>query len=282
MRPAGSTVPALAAARPVTRLDRRREGLAMGLRWKILSGFLILSLMLGLAGIWSIVQIRGVGLSVREILDDNYRSIQAAKAMLESLEREDSGVLLLLLGEREEGRAILAAADSVFQESLRFAQGNVTMPGEGECIDSLRVAYDAYRGLWSGRITGTEREGSLEWYSGPMQEAFTRAKAAVNELMTLNDRGMYETASRLQAQARRAAMPGLVAILSAVVFSLLFSSFVHAYMVDPLLRIARGAEDFATGGKEFDVSVRTGDEVERLASAVRDLCSKVVAARPRP
>jgi HAMP domain-containing protein len=254
----------------------------MGLRWKIFSGFLILSLMLVLAGVWSIVQIRGVGLSVRGILDDNYRSIQAAKAMLEALEREDSAVLLLLLGEEGEGRAILASADSVFTASLSFAEGNVTMPGEGDAIGSLRESYDAYRTLWSQRIVGTDREGNLEWYSGPMQDAFGRAKGAVNALMSMNDGGMYETASRLQAHAKRAAMPGVVAIVAAVVFSLLFSSFVHAYMVDPLLRIAIGAEEFAKGGKSFDVDVRTGDEIERLATAVRDLCSRVAAARRSP
>jgi hypothetical protein len=254
----------------------------MGLRWKILSGFLILSLMLVLAGAWSIVQIRGVGMSVGGILDDNYRSIQAAKAMLESLEREDSGVLLLLLGEQDEGRAILATADSVFAASLRFAESNVTMPGEGERIDSLRVAYDAYRTLWSERIAGTDRERNLEWYSGPMQAAFGRVKTSVDALMTMNDRGMYETASQLQAHAKRAAMPGIVAIISAVAFSLLFTSFVHGYMVDPLLRIARGVEGFTERGQDFDVDVRTGDEIERLASAVRDLCAKVAAARPRP
>ena len=253
----------------------------MGLRWKILSGFLILSLMLVLAGAWSIVQIRGVGLSVREILDDNYRSIQAAKAMLESLEREDSGVLLLLLGERKEGRATLAAADSVFAENLRFAGGNVTMPGEQARIDSLRASYEAYRTLWREEIVGTEREGNLNWYTGPMQAAFEHAKDSINALMTLNDRGMYETASQLQEHAKRAAMPGTVAIVSAVVFSLLFSSFVQVYMVRPLLRITEATVDFAVKGKEFDVSVRTGDEIERLASAVRDLCTKAEAARPR-
>jgi hypothetical protein len=100
--------------------------------------------------------------------------------------------------------------------------------------------------------------------------------------MTMNDRGMYETASQLQAHAKRAAMPGIVAIISAVAFSLLFTSFVHGYMVDPLLRIARGVEGFTERGQDFDVDVRTGDEIERLASAVRDLCAKVAAARPRP
>ncbi len=253
----------------------------MGIRAKILSGFLILSTMLLVAGVWTVFQLRTMGQSVQDLLDDNYRSVQAGKAMLEALEREDSGVLLLLLGEEAEGRAILAAADEVFLENLGFAEGNITIDGEAGCLQALRASYDAYRALWSAPPAAAGRASGLEWYSGPVQAAFQRTKGGVSELMAMNDRGIYETASRMQAQARRAAMPGVVAILSAVVFSLLFSSFVHAYMVRPLLRIARAAEEFAERGKAFDVSPGTGDEIDQLATTVRELTLKSRAAASR-
>lgn len=50
----------------------------MGLRIKILSGFLILAIMLCVAGVWSIYQFRSIGASVQALLDDNYKSINAA------------------------------------------------------------------------------------------------------------------------------------------------------------------------------------------------------------
>ena len=61
----------------------------MGLRTKILSGFLILTMMLVVAGIWSIYELTRVGTSVQRLLDDNYKSINAGKMMIEALERED-------------------------------------------------------------------------------------------------------------------------------------------------------------------------------------------------
>ena len=60
----------------------------MGLRLKILSGFLILVVMLIIAGIWSIYELRTVGSSVQKLLDENYRSINAAKRMILALERD--------------------------------------------------------------------------------------------------------------------------------------------------------------------------------------------------
>ena len=69
----------------------------MGLRFKILLGFLILALMLFIAGVWSIYELNSIGSSVPKMLNENYQSIHAGKKMIESLEREDSAILMLLL-----------------------------------------------------------------------------------------------------------------------------------------------------------------------------------------
>jgi hypothetical protein len=106
----------------------------MSLRFKILSGFLILALMLAIAGIWSIYELNSIGTSVQELLDDNYRSIKAAEMMTEALERQDSGILLLLLGKWEEGRRILDSADNLFEKGYQIAENNLTIPGERDFV----------------------------------------------------------------------------------------------------------------------------------------------------
>ena len=106
----------------------------MSLRFKILSGFLILALMLAIAGIWSIYELNSIGTSVQELLDDNYRSIKATEMMTEALERQDSGILLLLLGKWEEGRRILDSADNLFEKGYQIAENNLTIPGERDFV----------------------------------------------------------------------------------------------------------------------------------------------------
>jgi len=51
----------------------------MKIRTKILLGFLILSVMLAIAGAYSIYELTSIGSSVQQLLDDNYQSITAAK-----------------------------------------------------------------------------------------------------------------------------------------------------------------------------------------------------------
>jgi len=247
----------------------------MKLRGKILSGFFVLTLMLLIAGVWSIYQLTSIGASVQQLLDDNYRSIEAADKMLGALEREDSAVLLLLLGRWEEGREVLVSADSEFEAALQVAEGNVTIPGEADLIEEIREAHGRYEELWARPIVDTPREGNLTWYFQDTHRAFLAAKGAVSALKQLNEESLYRTASDLKNRAGRAVVPGTVASLSALIFSILFAYFVDRLMITPIVQITRAAEEFARAQKPFALTVATHDEIEKLASAVRNLCASV-------
>lgn len=110
----------------------------MKLRLKILFGFLILVVMLAAAAAWSIYELKSIGFSVNDLMEDNYKSIDASKTMIEALEREDSGVLLLILGKWEEGRNIIDDADKQFQKAFNIASNNLTIEGESDYIDKIK------------------------------------------------------------------------------------------------------------------------------------------------
>jgi len=241
----------------------------MGLRWKILAGFLILSLMLVLAGGWAIYHLNALGTTVQRMLDDNYRSIQAAESMLDALERQDSGILLLLLGDRENGRGILEDGDRAFSEHYARALGNATIPGEPSFLDQLKERYGRYKALWTEPVVGTRKEGDLDWYSKEVHAAFLDAKAAAGDLLQLNSRELYRTASQLKERARRAAMPGVVAMTAALVFSFLFSYLVNRFVVSPLIRAREGLDSFNRTGRPFEVEAESKDEIGRLIEEVR-------------
>jgi HAMP domain-containing protein len=251
----------------------------MGLRLKILSGFLILSAMLFVAGAWSIREVASVGTSVQKILDDNYKSINAAKMMIEALERQDSGVLLLLSGKWGEGRSIIQSADQAFLRGFHIAKNNITVPGEEAQIEDIQSRYKAYKDLWMQPISGTKVQGDLNWYFEGIHQAFMDAKASVDKLMALNDRTMYRTASDLKERAHRATMPGVVAILAALIFSLVFNYFIHIYVVNPIISITRGIQRFLETREPFQVQVETRDEIARLASSLSDLLAQIRAGR---
>jgi len=248
----------------------------MGLRAKILSGFAILTMMLFIAGVWSIYELRSVGSSVQNMLDDNYKSINAAKMMIEALERQDSAVLLLLLGKWDEGRSIIRSGDELFRKGFDIAKHNITIPGEQGYVGAIEAKYKTYKDLWTKPIVGTKREADLNWYFEEIHHAFLNTKEAVTELMELNDKNMYRTASDLKGRSHRATMPGLVAVLSALAFTLVFNYFVNRYVVSPIIKITKGIRRFVETGKAENIEVETKDELADLVSSIQDLIARLM------
>lgn len=246
----------------------------MGIRIKIFSGFLILAIMLAVAGAWSIYELRSIGTSVQNLLDDNYKSIGAAKTMIEALERENSAVLLLMLGRWEEGHSIMVSADGLFQKGYKIAERYLTIEGEKSYVDDIRIKYDAYRSLWMRPIVGTKHERDLDWYFEEVHKAFLEIKVSVEKLVNLNDRMMYQTASNLKDRAHRAIMPGIVAIVSTLIFSLLFNYFISYYMVGPIIRLTNGIREFLKTSKTFDARIETRDEILELANSIKEIMAK--------
>ena len=251
----------------------------MGLRMKILLGFIILAVMLLVAGVVSIYEFSLIGTSVQNLLDDNYTSINATKMMTEALEREDSAILLLLLGKWERGRSIIQSADSLFEKGFQIAYTNLTIPGEKTRLDSIRASYTVFKDLWIKPIVGTKKQGDLDWYFEKVHSSFRNVKSSVDSLLALNDKIMYKTASDLKNRANRAIMPGIVAIVAALAFAFLFSYFVNYYMVSPIVRITKGIRRFLENKIPFNIEVETNDELFDLASAIRTLCSRISASQ---
>jgi len=250
----------------------------MGLRLKLLSAFSIVTIMLFIAGAWLIYELNSMGTSVQKLLDDNYKSINAARMMMEAVEREDSAILLLLLGKWEKGRSIIHSADSLFEYGFNIAYNNLTIPGEEAHLDSIKSNYEAYRKLWTRPIVDTYKEGNLDWYFQQVQGSFLKLKSSINNLMALNDRIMYQTASFLKQKSSRAITPGIVAIISALIFTVIFQYFVNYYIVNPVLWINKAIKRFLEHKIPFNVEIDTKDEFFDLATSIGALCSRADSA----
>ena len=101
----------------------------MNLRSKILLGYGLALLLVILVLGWGIGNLLRLGQASDAILSENYRSILAAEQMINALERQDSGVLLYLMGDRDAGISQFRNNQSVFLQWLGRAKDNVTVAG---------------------------------------------------------------------------------------------------------------------------------------------------------
>jgi two-component system, NtrC family, sensor histidine kinase KinB len=116
----------------------------MSLRTKLLLGYLIFVAALLSLGAWSAWRLHDMGTVSRRIISENYDSVIAAQDMKESLERQDSAALFLLLDQRERSIRQRDEHRVRFDAALQKAANNITEPGEPAVIDRIRQERDIY------------------------------------------------------------------------------------------------------------------------------------------
>jgi methyl-accepting chemotaxis protein len=244
----------------------------MSIKYKILSGFSILALLLIIAAIISIYEFRQVSHSVDAILEDNFKSMNASKTMIEALEAEERGLLLLMLGSYEMGIATLERADSLFYAGFVIAKNNISLPNEQLYINEIESYYAEYKRIWvRPMLNDNQTKVDVEWYKANAIPLYTKVKSSVTELLNINNRNIYLISSELKNRARRAIMPGIVAIISALLFTLIFNYFINYYIVRPILNIIHAIQLHSKNKVSYNVKIETRDEIHELNNSIQNL-----------
>ncbi len=247
----------------------------MKLRMKILSGFVILALMLMIAGVWSMWELSKVGVSVKNILDENFESIESGKNMVSLLEDEEAGILMILQGQWDKGRSLILKSDKQFMEKLNYAFSNITVKEEREKLNVIKKKYERFKSLWERPFANKDMDEELKWFSTVVRKSFKDVKNAIVEFVAVNERSLYKTATNLETHAAAVIMPGIIAFVSALIFTFLFNYFVNYYFVSPIIRITKSVREFVRSGASYEVKIETNDEIKELSEAIENLVAYV-------
>jgi hypothetical protein len=69
-------------------------------------------------------------------------------------------------------------------------------------------------------------------------------------------------------------MPGIIAMVSAFIFAVIFSFLINLLVVSPIIRITGGIQEYLETGKSFNVKIETGDELSHLVASVESLIER--------
>lgn len=224
--------------------------------------------MLFVAGAMSIYEFFQIGISVKSLIDDNYKTLNASKKMIEALEREDSGILLLIAGNWEEGRTITKSSDSLFLSALDEAKKNITEINEDELIKNIENAYLVFKNIWKHPIVGTKREDNTNWYLKDVHPHLLNAKQEVETLISLNETTMYEEATLIKEQSKKAIMPGIIAIFSFLIFLILLNFFINLIVVRPIKSITNSIRNYSSLSRKFTLDLPSNNEFKILQDEI--------------
>ena len=246
--------------------------MSLSLRRRILAGYGLVLGLLVVVLVASLVAFARVGRSSETIIRENYRSIRAADGMIDALERQDSGVLLHLLGSAQAERQI-RAHQAVFEGWLARAAQTVTIEGEDSLVARIRMAHRAHTAAVELVLNAPVPDASAArpLYYEHLAPAFNDVRRQVDALRDLNQVTMASAADRDRDASRAGVLIlGLVggaALLAGLAFSVLLSTRLAA----PVRRLEAAARRLAAGDYDTEVPEGPRDELGRLSTAFNEM-----------
>jgi NtrC-family two-component system sensor histidine kinase KinB len=250
----------------------------MTLKKKILIGYGVVFVLMGLVVVWAVTNLVSLGKASDAILRENYRSILAAENMVDALERQDSGMLLVFLGDSEKGIHQYRENEAMFLQWLARAKDNITIQGEGDLVHSIEASYAKYRQEFSSLTDlrdAAKQLPQLPYYHKSIFPLFAGVRESCIRLRNLNEETMYAASLKAGYVATRAIWSTVFVAASALIVALVFSLLLAERIVRPLRRFMDASRKISAGDYAVQVPVETDDELGRLAGEFNQMATQL-------
>jgi NtrC-family two-component system sensor histidine kinase KinB len=247
----------------------------LGLRHKISLGFGALLVIILVIGAQSIRQLSRLGESIDVILRENYRSVLACQQMKEALERIDSGYLFVLLGHTADGESLIRANRASFERSLQAELHNITLPDEGPIAARLRDLFGQYSAVLDRALAPEPAAARTKAYFAELLPLFGRIKGQADGILQLNQKNMSDANDRARRIAAASRRRMYVLLAAGTVLALVFVFFTRRWILRPIHRLIRSADEIRRGNLDLVVAIDSHDEIGHLSESFNAMAASL-------
>jgi two-component system, NtrC family, sensor histidine kinase KinB len=231
-------------------------------------------------GIYAIALFLRLGGAIDVILRENYRSVVACQNMKEAAERMDSGLLFILNGEEQRGRALFAQYTPVFEDNLTAESHNITVAGEGALERRLAAQHAAYLQTAAKFMALPPADASRRaLYFGELLPAFTGVKDTASRILDLNQQNMVEANDAARQQSQDASRYMIITLLVSFAVAAAAAYLLARNILRPVQSLTESAEQLGEGNLDQHVPVQSDDELGKLAAAFNKMAARLRAYR---
>jgi two-component system, NtrC family, sensor histidine kinase KinB len=218
------------------------------------------------------------------IIAENYNSVVAAEDMKESLERQDSAGLFVLLDRWDTALPQLRQHRTRFDAAYARAASNITERGEAEIIQAIGRNRDAYYQSFDRFLLDARRAGSpgqraagpaIDDYFRQLEPLFTALRGECDRLLTLNQDAMRRKAAEAATLARRWFLTTLGTALTLVVGGVAFAIVLSNGIIRPVRQLTDATSRMAAGDLDTMVEIQSGDELGVLAARFNEMAARI-------
>lgn len=251
-----------------------------GLKFKIRIVFTTILVIFSLSSIWSIINFNNLSKSIDNIMESNYRSIEAAQNMIIAIERQDSAVLEHMFSQSDEKVLAFNENEKIFITWLSRAEDNVTEVGEQEIINQINSYYIEYISSSHYLISLRREEGSSvlnDTYYNMNFPLFEKTKGACRDLLALNQNSMLNRKENAREIAIKATATTIAISMGAFVISLILVTFLGNKIVKPLYDFIEKTKRISEGNYNQKLDITGDDEIAKLATEFNNMSEKLVS-----
>ncbi|AIQ69652.1 methyl-accepting chemotaxis protein [Paenibacillus graminis] len=248
---------------------------------KIISAFLIVSLILAGLGVFSIFTLRSSNGNMKEMYNNNLISVRDLSAA--QIKYQAIRVFL-----RDMSIATTAEEISGYKEQIEKAIGEIekhinnyrplaTTPKEQELLGNFDKEYEVYMKMFSQGLILAEKEDPTEFNTFRLQLAKQGEKVVVymNGLTDENVRLADETNKHSQDTYSSALTLTISVVIGAVIISILIGYVIARSISRPLMVMLGLASEVANGNLTQQAEITSKDEVGQLASALNRMVNNL-------
>ncbi|NTW37005.1 MAG: HAMP domain-containing protein, partial [Syntrophobacteraceae bacterium] len=225
----------------------------------------------------AIVLLLRLGRASDAILQENYLSTLAAENMINDIERQDSGLLLILLNFKDLGLKELHESEVSFLQWLGRAKDNITIPGEEKVVETIEKEYTLYLQDVSQLrlIREKDQERAVTLYKDQVLPRFRMIRDTCIKLRSLNHEVMYAASTQARRLAGQAVLFISLIGAAAIILGVSFSLFLSRLISRPVTELKDAVSHLAQGDYAVHVPLQGGGEFMLLAEAFNDMADKL-------
>lgn len=243
----------------------------MGIKRKIITGFISIGSLLFLSGIISSGELLRLNRTTSELLKRSRGNIELSKTMLDAVQEQNTALLMSLSDSTSVSDSILMTHRLVFQNAL---QQNFAVFRQHD-LDTKHLEHiEASANYYNSIINSMPDSLDVVWFSKVYKTTYHNLTTSIKDFMIDTQNNIIDFATQIESNAYRASMVGIIALASGFLLIVLFYFMLNNFFIKPVLQIRRGLKNYLERSIPFDVPVATDDEIREISQLTTQLIEK--------
>lgn len=238
---------------------------------KIILGFLFIGSLLFLSGVISSGELIRLNSATSELLRASRGNIELSKDMLDAVQEQNTLLLMSLTDTVKNYDSLIAITRENFVHSLQQTKAAFSQAA----ISSNELSNIERSATYYNNVVSSATDSmTMEWFVQVYRTTYNGLTVAIKDFMVANENSIIASAEKVESNAYRASMVGIIALSGGVLLLILFYFLLNNFFIRPVQGIERSLSRYLERGIPFSADITTKDELLRLRDNIVMLIQK--------